>query len=144
MTFRNACQASVALAVIMLAPHSVHAQFSTRGGSVFGATRNYLYNRPTVSPYLNLTNPQTATGVSNYFTMVRPRLDQQEQEMAQRQQQQQMQQQVSQLQQTVQQQQQQQQMGLPTTGQIGWSQRGYPRSGIYLQYYPGMNMIRRR
>ena len=39
---------------------------------------------------------------------------------------------------------QQQQQGAVLTGQIGWSQRGNPRFGIYLNHYPGMSVLGRR
>lgn len=36
-----------------------------------------LYDRPTVSPYLNLVNPgAAANAIPNYFTLVRPQLEQ--------------------------------------------------------------------
>jgi hypothetical protein len=36
-----------------------------------------IYNRPTVSPYLNLLNPgAAANSVPNYFTLVKPQLEQ--------------------------------------------------------------------
>ena len=44
-----------------------------------------IYQSPTVSPYLNLTN-RNSSGVSNYQTLVRPLLDQQQQDIKQQQQ----------------------------------------------------------
>jgi hypothetical protein len=35
-----------------------------------------IFSRPTVSPYLNLLNPAGAVGLPNYFTLVRPQIDQ--------------------------------------------------------------------
>jgi hypothetical protein len=118
------------------------AQYHGGMTSIYRATQNYLYNRPTVSPYVNLATRDPSYGLSNYFTMVRPRLEHDEEQLVQRQQNARVQQQLSQIQTQVQQ--QQQQMGLPTTGQMGWSQRGYPRTQTYLHYYPGMQQIGRR
>src|SRR5215471_8119144 len=44
-----------------------------------------IYQSPTVSPYLNLTN-RGAGGVSNYQSLVRPLIDQQQQDIHQQQQ----------------------------------------------------------
>lgn len=35
-----------------------------------------IFSRPTVSPYLNLLNPAGAVGLPNYFTLVRPQIEQ--------------------------------------------------------------------
>jgi hypothetical protein len=50
-----------------------HAQlYNPRSASISSATTNYLVNRPTVSPYLNLLRPESETAMPNYQTLVRP------------------------------------------------------------------------
>jgi hypothetical protein len=39
------------------------------------STERFLYNRPTVSPYLQLTNANSGFGLPNYFAYVRPALE---------------------------------------------------------------------
>jgi hypothetical protein len=53
--------------VLVVSSLDARAQ-SIYGGSVRARTRDFLYNRPTVSPYLNLTTVNPSTGLSNYFT----------------------------------------------------------------------------
>jgi len=43
-----------------------------------GFVDNYIRNRPTVSPYLNLVRRDGFGGVTNYQTLVRPQLEQRE------------------------------------------------------------------
>lgn len=52
---------------------------------------NAIFNRPTVSPYLNLLRPQGGVGSPNYQSLVRPQLDQERINQQQRQQMQQLQ-----------------------------------------------------
>jgi hypothetical protein len=114
---------------------------STR--SIYSATRNYLYNRPTVSPYLNLTTRDSSMGMSNYFTLVRPQLEAREQEVARQRQTAQMQAQLDQVENQVRQTQQDVASQM-LTGRVGWSSRGYPRFGVYMNYYPGFQRMARR
>ncbi len=71
---------------------SADESFAQRNNA-YRRTQNSLYNRPTVSPYLNLLQPQGG-GLPNYQTLVRPALEQ-------RRQNQDTQRQISQLQSTV-------------------------------------------
>jgi len=119
------------------------AQDYTAGASVYRSTQNYLYNRPTVSPYLNLTTRDANQGLPQYFTSVRPRLEQRQRQVAQQRQNSQLQRQLNQV--TARQAQMaQQQQGMILTGQMGWSRQGNPRFGIYLNHYPGMRVIGRQ
>lgn len=119
---------------------AANAQY-TSGANVRSATRNFLYNRPTVSPYLNLTS-RNSTGMSNYHTLVRPQLDQEQVNMQRQAQATRQQQQLNQIQSEFRQS-QTQNAGMMVTGRMGWSSRGYPRHGIYLNFFPGMNRIGR-
>ncbi len=132
----------LAATLVALSSQSASAQYGS-SRSMYQATRNFMYNRPTVSPYLNLTTRDSSVGLSNYFTLVRPQVEAQQQQQAMRQQQAAIQREISDVQNQVRQTQEQNQ-GLSTTGQMGWSARGYPRFGMYLSYYPGMNQIARR
>ena len=120
------------------------AQYS--GGqsrSMYNATRNFLYNRPTVSPYVNLATRDNYNGMPNYFTIVRPQIEQREREMTQRQETSRMQTQLNQVQR--QQAQSQSQMAeMMLTGRVGWSSRGMPRFGSYMNYFPGFQQVPRR
>jgi len=53
-------------------------------GIAIQAATSPIYNRPTVSPYLNLA-VRNQFGISNYQTLVRPMLEQQAQAASQRQ-----------------------------------------------------------
>ncbi len=76
----------------------------------------------------------------NYFTLVRPQVEQREREMAQHQQQSRMQTQLNQV--TQRQAQSQGQMAdMMLTGRMGWSSRGMPRFGSYLNYFPGFQRL---
>lgn len=134
------------LAVSALACLAFHqeaqAQYGTGGvRSVRNATRNFMYNRPTVSPYLNLASNDSYNGLPSYFTQVRPQVDRQRQDMAQRRQAAVMQQQLNQVQHQVAQT-SQETASMMLTGRQGWSSRGLPRFGTYLNYFPGMNRRR--
>ena len=130
-------------AAFLLVVQDANAQFGVGGvRSVRNSTRNFLYNRPTVSPYLQLTSRDANQGLPNYFTQVRPQIERQQQEIAQRRQSAQMQAQLNQVQSQVVQN-QQQAAGMMFTGRNGWSSRGFSRFGLYLNYYPGMNRIGR-
>ena len=136
--------ATTVVVVLLGFAQDVSAQYS---GSNFrnarSATRNYLYNRPTVSPYLNLTSRDSGWGLPNYYTQVRPRLEQEEQNIAAQRRSAAMQQQLNQVQDQVHQSQQQAADYL-ITGRVGWSSRGLPRFGSYLSFYPGFQVIPRR
>jgi hypothetical protein len=128
--------------VLLAGHHPAHAQFSSQSArSIRNATRNYLYNRPTVSPYLNLTTRDANVGMPNYFTMVRPQIEQRENEVMRQRQSAQMQAQIDQVQAQVRES-QQQAAGMMLTGRVGWSARGYPRFGTHLNYYPGFQRLR--
>lgn len=135
-----------AAAWTMADANSAHAQYSGSAvRSMRFATNNYLYNRPTVSPYLNLTYRNSSYGLSNYFTQVRPRVEAQQRQQSQQRTETQMraQAQMNQVQEQMRQG-AQQAASMVTTGRVGWSSRGYPRYGAYLSFYPGMNRIPRR
>jgi hypothetical protein len=122
----------------------VFAQYSGASArSVRNATRNYLWNRPTVSPYVNLASRDSQFGLSNYFTLVRPQVEAREEAMARQRQTAEMQSQLDQVQNQVRQS-QQDAAGMLITGQNGWSARGYPRFGTFLNFYPGFQRIPRR
>jgi hypothetical protein len=56
-----------------LAANTAVAQINPAGSILY----DNIYNRPTVSPYLNLLNPGAAfNSVPNYFTLVKPQLEQ--------------------------------------------------------------------
>ncbi|MFO0899089.1 MAG: hypothetical protein U0836_16815 [Pirellulales bacterium] len=56
-----------------LAANTAVAQLNPAGSIYY----DNVYNRPTVSPYLNLLNPGAAfNSVPNYFTLVKPQLEQ--------------------------------------------------------------------
>ncbi len=115
---------------------------SARWG-LYNATRNFLYNRPTVSPYVNLATMNTGGGLPNYFTLVRPQIEAREAEMAQRQQATRMQRDLNQVQQQMAES-QSQMTNMMLTGRVGWSSRGMPRFGSYMNFYPGFQQIPRR
>jgi hypothetical protein len=134
---------ALAAAIVLSASHQpACAQFdSISSRSVANATRNFLYNRPTVSPYLNLTTRDSTIGLSNYFTLVRPMIEQRENETMRQRQTAQMQAQLDNVQSQIRQG-EQQAAGMILTGQMGWSSRGFPRFGSHLNYYPGFSRRR--
>ena len=135
------CLSLVAL-VVCFGSGEAQSQNYGAGRNVSRATQSYLYNRSTVSPYVNLATPDSSAGLSNYFTMVRPQIENQQESQMQQRQAAQMQQQLSQVQDQVRQQ-QQQTANTVITGRVGWSTRGMPRTGVYLSYYPGFQRIPR-
>ncbi len=93
-------------------------------------SERYLYNRPTVSPYLNLLNQQSTTGAPNYFTQVRPLLEQREQARRQTGALQQLQRQVTNVRQDLNR----------RTGPNAARVTGHPtRFMTYSHYYPTLN-----
>jgi hypothetical protein len=119
--------------------HEASAQIPGSSSSI----SNYLYNRPTVSPYLNLTRRDNQYGMPTYYTQVRPQIERREQEQQQALQTRQMQQELASIRNNFRQS-QLEQNGQMTTGKFGWSSRGMPRHGSTLNYYPGFYAIRRR
>jgi len=60
---------------------SAYAQFVPVGNiSVANSINNFLYNRPTISPYLNLTRTDTGFLTTNYHAIVRPELERRQQQ----------------------------------------------------------------
>lgn len=94
-------------------------------------TLNMLYNRPTVSPYLNLLQPQGG-GLPNYQTLVRPQIEQRrENQITQRQ--------ISQLQSFVAQSSMQDRRGETT-----YRPTGHPTGSFYYShFYPTLSQRRR-
>ena len=132
----------VVLASAVVAGFQQAAEAQYKGGSnAYTATRNFLYNRPTVSPYLNLTS-RSSNGMSNYHTMVRPQLDQEQVNVRRQQQASRQQQELGQIQSQFRQSQSQAASAM-ITGRMGWSSRGMPRHGTYLNFYPGFQRIGR-
>lgn len=141
MTRRFLFIAAVGLGLLTFA-ETAEAQTSLGSVSVRNRTRDFLFNRPTVSPYLNLATRGTS-GMSNYHTLVRPQIERQQQDVVQRQQTTRMQQQLNAVQNEFRQS-QQQASGMMLTGRYGWSSRGMPRHGSTLNYFPGFQAIPRR
>ncbi|MCA9215346.1 MAG: hypothetical protein KDB27_19910 [Planctomycetales bacterium] len=133
----------VMIAVSFICSFAAHEAMGQIAGSR-SATQNFLYNRPTVSPYLNLTRQDSVqTGLPSYYTQVRPQIERREQDQQQAIQNRQMQRQLASIRNDFRQQ-QQQQGGQMSTGRFGWSSRGMPRHGSTLNYYPGFYAVRRR
>ncbi len=87
---------------------------------------NSIPNRPAVSPYLNLLN-QSNPGVSNYLTLVRPQLQQREEQIRQ-------QAQINQIQRQVQ---RGQPGGVPVRGSQEIRGTGHETTFMnYLHYFP--------
>ena len=143
---RTLKRSSLSCAVLLtcMAAGSASAQYTGQNARyIRGATRNFLYNRPTVSPYLNLTTRDNYNGMPAYYTLVRPELEQRERQAAQQREAAQMQTQLNRVQQQAAQT-QSQMADMMMTGRIGWSSRGMPRFGTYLNFYPGFQRIPRR
>ena len=141
MDRRVMIRVTLAMLMALVGSQAVHAQYTGNASrNIRNATRNFVYNRPTVSPYVNLATPNNSVGLSNYFTYVRPQLEQQEQAIAQQRQSAQMQQQLNQVQDQVRET-QQQSASMMLTGRMGWSARGMPRFGTTMSYYPGFQRI---
>ena len=87
---------------------------------------NTAVNRPTVSPYLNLLN-QNSAGTSNYYTLVRPQIQAREEILRQ-------QAQINQIQRQVQ---RGQPGGVPVRGSQEIRGTGHETAFMnYLHYYP--------
>lgn len=119
------------------------AQFIGGRGGVANTTRNFIANRPTVSPYVQLGARSTGFGLPNYHTLVRPQLERRQEEAQQRRQTAQLQSDLSNIRGQFQRSQAQAASQM-TTGKVGWSSRGLPRFSSTLNYYPGFRMIPRR
>ncbi|MDZ4779664.1 MAG: hypothetical protein SGJ19_05380 [Planctomycetia bacterium] len=129
---RTAICATLAVAGLSLCADECFAQRN----NAYRRTQNSLYNRPTVSPYLNLLQPQGG-GLPNYQTLVRPAVEQ-------RRQNQDTQRQISQLQSSVAASSAQDQRGettfRPTGHQTSFSPAYGNRTGFfYSHYYPTLN-----
>lgn len=121
----------------LLTAASADAQFSQqqrnlRYGAPNRSTTSAILSRPTVSPYLALTD-LTGTGLvdnsTNYFTVVRPRMEREAQQRRQQIQLQNIQQNVSAM-----------RSAAARQSQSGGRATGHPtRFGFYLQYYPTLN-----
>jgi len=129
----------VALAVAGLAFHADESLAQRNNAA--RRTQNMLYNRPTVSPYLNLLQPQGG-GLPNYQTLVRPQIEQRRQNLD-------TQRQISQLQSTVAQTSMQDQRGETTFRPTGHptsfsSSLGFrqPTGFYYSHFYPTLQQRR--
>ncbi len=143
---RTILASCVVAAVFLLSggERQAFAQYNGMNSRSMGyATKNYLYNRPTVSPYLNLTSRNSSYGMPRYFTQVRPQIEARDHAMQTQRQTSQMQQQLNIVQDQLRQN-QQQSAGMMMTGRMGWSSRGYPRFGSYMSYFPGFQRVPRR
>lgn len=127
---------SVGISTLLLVSHA-QAQFAEqlRVGNYsagFRSTSSQILGRPTISPYLALTdlNGQGNVDTSrNYFTQVRPQLDRQAQSQTQQIQLQNIQRNVTQMRSEA--------ARRSVSGPRG---TGHPtRFGYYLQYYPTLN-----
>lgn len=114
-----------------------------RARSTTSATLNWLYNRPTVSPYVNLTRTDNLSrGAMNYQTRVRPRLEAERQNQMRQaaSRRAEMQQAVSSLQSRT--------VSQPASGtrgrdpRFGMTPTGHPTESMsYFHYYPALNQF---
>ncbi len=118
---------------------SVFGQSSLTSTSVRNRTRNFLFNRPTVSPYVNLASRNTSA-MPNYHTLVRPQIEAQQKSVKRQRKTAEIQQQLNIVQNEFRQSQQQANR-MMSTGRYGWSSRGMPRFGSTLNYFPGFQRI---
>jgi hypothetical protein len=68
-----------AVALLLWLPNLAEAQYRgpTMGANPSANVYNKaIYDRPTVSPYLNLLRPQGGVGIPNYQSLVRPEMQQ--------------------------------------------------------------------
>jgi hypothetical protein len=94
------------------------------------ATRDYIVNRPTVSPYLNLLRAESGVSAPNYQTLVRPALEMRQRSAQQQSSIRQLQSRVTNM---------QGQVAAQSRGGSGFA-TGHPsRFMTYLHYYPGLN-----
>jgi hypothetical protein len=144
--FRSLNWLAVTSAVLLtwIATDSVSAQYSgSQARFLRQATRNYLWNRPTVSPYLNLVGRDGYSGMPNYQRLVLPEIQRRERDASRDRQTARMQTQINQVQ-TQAARAQSDVANMMLTGRVGWSVRGYPRFGTYLNFYPGFQRLPRR
>jgi hypothetical protein len=105
--------------------------FAPRSANVGRATADYLLDRPTVSPYLNLLRLESSSAMPNYHTLVRPEVENRQEAARQAMAIRQLQNNVSSMQGEM-------------NGSQGFS-TGHPtRFMTYLHYYPGLLNVRRR
>jgi hypothetical protein len=139
---------AVGLALVLAMQQSAEAQMLFSGNyvrSTATATLNWAYNRPTVSPYVNLTRRDNiSNGAMNYQRLVRPQL-----EARRRTQMQEAYQRRSQMQQAVAALRSQMAMGTATAARDPRQQGPMPTGHItesmsYLHFYPQLQPGRRR
>ncbi len=108
-----------------------HAQvFTPRSANLGRATANFIVNRPTVSPYLNLLRQESQVSAPNYQTLVRPQLESRQQASRQQATINRIQARVTNM---------QGQMAARSRGREGFA-TGHPvRFMTYLHFYPGLN-----
>ena len=140
---KSLMMAAAVLLLVGITSEQSMAQFTSGRAGVATATRNFIANRPTVSPYVQLGARNTGAGMPNYHTLVRPQIERRQQEAQQRRQTAQIQSDLSNIRGQFQRSQAQAASQM-TTGKVGWSARGFPRFGSTLNYYPGFRMIPRR
>ena len=142
MNISRAILAALTLVTFLLLQDVANAQFTNfRYANL--ATRDYILNRPTVSPYVSLgTRNNLQQGLPTYYTNVRPQVERRAQEQAQRQMVRQNQRQINSIRNEYRQAQQNEARAF-TTGRVGWSMRGFPRHGSTLNFYPGFAVLRR-
>ena len=132
----------VSVVLVAMSAREGVAQYRMTSTSAVRSTRNFIINRPTVSPYTALATRDANVGLPAYFTRVRPQIEQRQRQAAQQRQAARMQEQINAVQTQVRQTQQEAANAF-LTGRVGWSARGYPRFGTYMSYYPGFQRIRR-
>ena len=124
------------IATVLIAG-SAQAQFSTLSrvssySGKFRSTSSAIMSRPSVSPYLALTDLNGTGQIdnsTNYFTQVRPRMEREAQQRRQQIQLQNIQQNVGSM-----------RSAAARRSQAGARATGHPtRFNFYLQYYPGLN-----
>lgn len=133
MTAKNVWFPSLIAAAVLHAcwASEASAQYQASGLNPGQSLNNYILNRPTLSPYLNLARNDIggSSGLPNYYTFVKPELDRRQDAAVQQSQIRQLQNQVSGVQANLQQAQQR--------GRAAVS--GHPtRFMSYSHYYPLM------
>ena len=117
--------------VLCLATRTADAQVSNTA-----YVNNFILNRPTVSPYLNLLRRDGIAGITNYQTLVRPQLEQREFALIQQAEINRLDQQISVQQRSLEVVQQQRAQRVFSTGHT-------TRFMNLQQFYPGFGQLRR-
>ena len=134
----NANLLRIALLVATFAIITGSSQGANAQVSTTAYVNNYILNRPTVSPYLNLVRRDGFGGVTNYQTLVRPQLEQRE--FARQQQAQ-----ILRVEQQVAAQRQRSFAPVPTQRAARTFSTGHPTQFQNTgNYYPGLNLVRQR